>query len=91
MRIFYDAGDSPYVEWEQVEGAAKRAWVQRREGASDWAGTGRYVLVARFGEDDRPAGAPLSFPIWADQSDEQVLLAFVYGVNAATGGKLELD
>ncbi len=91
MRVYYDRRDQPYIEWEQTPTVIKRAWVQRREGSDDWANTGRYLLVARFGEDEKPAGAPVAFPIWANQSDEQVLLAFVYGVNAATGGALELD
>jgi len=82
------ANKQPYIEWQQVEGAYKRAWIQKREGDKDWAGTGRYLNVVRCQEKGRVGGNPTDFPIYNDLPDEEILLAFVHSVSAITGAKL---
>lgn len=78
----------PYIEWQQIEGAYKRAWIQRRTGEKDWAGSGRYLNVVRCQEKGRVGGNPTDFPIWNDLPDEDILRAFVHTVSAITGAKL---
>jgi len=80
--------EQPYIEWQQTEGVFKRAWIQRREGDKDWAGTGRYLNVVRCQEKGRVGGNATDFPIWNDLSDEEILRAFVHSVSATTGAKL---
>jgi len=90
VEIEYDktANKQPYIEWQQVEGAYKRAWIQNREGDKDWAGTGRYLNVVRCQEKGRVGGNPTDFPIHNDLPDEEILLAFVHSVSAITGARL---
>lgn len=85
MKMEEDNHGQPYIEWEQAEGIYKRAWVQRRTGEKDWAGTRRYLNVVRCDSQGHPGGFPADFPIYNDLPDEQVLLAFVHAVNAITG------
>lgn len=87
MKIHTDTKGQLCITWAQAPGAGgeKRAWVQRRTGTDDWAGTERYINVVRV-DNGRPSGNPTDFPIFhRDVSDEQALKAFVYGVNVATG------
>lgn len=88
LTIERDTNGSPYVEWcqgtdDQNVRHIKRAWVQRRTGVNDWARVGRYLHVARMGK-DAPLPSP-DFPVHSTLPDEQVLLAFVYSLNAITG------
>jgi len=85
-----------YLEWKtgydtarQREGY-KRAWIQHKAGKEgDWAGTGRYLNVARVEELDKgPAGNAADFPIFSKLSDEQILVAFVSSVCAISGCEL---
>lgn len=86
LKISKDGNGSPYIGWAQPGGGFKRAWVQTRSDAGkDWAGTGRYLLVVRCDESGRPAGNATDFPIYNQLPAEQVLLAFVHGVNSVTG------
>jgi hypothetical protein len=91
--IAHDSMGQPYIEWAQVPDPApdgyKRAWIQRKAGEKDWAGTGRYLNVVRI-DRSRPGigGNPTDFPIFTDISDEQVLEAFVSAVCAVTGCRL---
>ncbi len=85
MEIQNDGKGQPYIEWDQREGCYKRAWIQRRDGDKDWAGTGRYLNVVRCNSAGRPGGNATDFPIFNDIGDEQILLAFVYATNAMTG------
>jgi len=90
LKIEYDKTENkqPYIEWQQTEGAYKRAWIQRREGEKDWAGSGRYLNVVRCQEKGRVGGNATDFPIWNDLSDEEILRTFVHSVSAITGAKL---
>ena len=88
MQIKCDGNGSPYIEWEQIPGSFKRAWIQRKSDERDWAGTGRYLNVVRCNSEGHPGGNPTDFPIFNDLSDEQLLIAFVQGVSAMTGCKL---
>ncbi len=88
MKIERDGNGSLYIEWEQVPGSFKRAWIQRKTDDRDWASTGRYLNVVRCNERGRPGGNPTDFPIFNDLPDEQILTAFVQGVSAMTGCKL---
>ncbi len=87
-----DGNGQPYIQWEQAAtpGGYKRAWVQRKTGDKDWAGTGRYLNVVRAeGPDTGPAGNPTDFPIYSqDLNDEQILEAFVAAVCAVTGCRI---
>ena len=87
MEIHSDGKGQPYIEWEQLDGVFKRAWIQTRTGDDDWAGTGRYLNVVRCTAPGRTGGNPTDFPIFNDQPSEHVLIAFVPGVNALTGCK----
>jgi hypothetical protein len=89
MEISKDNNGSPYIAWES-SGGYKRAWVQRRtDPQKDWAGTGRYLNVARTeGLDLGPAGNATDFPVYSTLSDEQILVAFVAAVCAITGCSL---
>jgi hypothetical protein len=90
VKISIDGNGSKYIGWRQLGGALKRAWVQHRSDADkDWAGTKRYLLVVRCDEAGRPAGNATDFPIYNDLPDEQILLAFVHGLNAITGCRTE--
>ena len=86
MEIQIDGKGQPYIEWDQAEGCYKRAWIQKRDGDNDWAGTRRYLNVVRCNWAGHPGGNATDFPIFNDElGDEQILLAFVYTVNAITG------
>jgi len=82
-----DGRGSLYVEWEISKDCHKRAWVQRRTGDRDWAGTGRYVNVTRIVElHSGPTGMPSDFPVFRDDaSDRTVLEDFVHGICRAVG------
>lgn len=82
-----DGNSSPYIAWEQPEGGFKRAWIQRRDGDRDWAGTGRYLNVARTETlEGGPSGNATDFPIYTkNMPDLQILEAFVATVCAITG------
>ena len=92
MQFGIDGKNQTYIEWEIGAGGWKRAWVQDRsqDGPDkDWAGTGRYLNVVRIeNPGGRPAGFPTDFPIYCQQSDRQILRAFVFAVTACTGGTL---
>jgi len=83
MRIFRDKNGSPYVDWEFPAGS-KRVWIKRAE--KDWAGTGRYLYVARTeGLHLGPGGFATVFPIYSDLPDEEILEKFVTTICAITG------
>lgn len=90
LKIEYDKtpDKQPFIEWQQINGAYKRAWIQRRKGDKDWADTGRYLNVVRCQEKGRIGGNATDFPIHNDLPDEEILLAFVRSVSAITGAKL---
>jgi len=80
-----------YIQWEQVEGSGgwKRAWIQHRDAAADWAESGRYLNVVRTeGPDSGPSGSATDFPIFSKLTDEQILEAFVASVCAITGCRI---
>lgn len=87
INIQHDTKGQPFIEWEQVQGAPKRAWIQHKtDPEKDWAGTGRYLNVVRIERlGGGPAGNPTDFPIFNTLSDEQILEAFVASVSAITG------
>ena len=88
IQIRRDQQGQPYIQWAQleVEGGYKRAWIQRKDGEKDWAGTGRYLNVVRTdGPDSGPAGKATDFPVFSQLPDEQILEAFVAAVCAVTG------
>lgn len=85
MEIQHDGNGQPYIEWEQAAGCYKRAWIQRRDGDKDWADTERYLNVVRCNSAGHPGGNATDFPIFNNLADEQILLAFVYAINAMTG------
>ena len=85
MEIKKDNNKQPYIEWDQGQGCYKRAWIQKKEGEKDWAGTGRYLNVVRCNEPGQPGGIPADFPIYNQLPAKQILLAFVYATNAITG------
>lgn len=86
MQIQYDKQNQPYIQWEQAPGGYKRAWIQRKQGERDWAGSGRYLNVVRTeGPDTGPAGNATEFPIFSNLPDEQILQAFVAAICAVTG------
>ena len=85
MEVQRDGRGQPYIEWDQGQGAYKRAWIQHRSGERDWAGTSRYLNVVRCDKPGRLGGNATDFPIYNDLPDEQILLAFVYATNALTG------
>jgi len=88
VKIKRDGKNQPYIEWEQSEGAFKRAWIIRREDGEhrDWAGTGRYINVVRCNSPGHPGGNSTDFPVYGSSlSDEQLLTAFVHSICAMTG------
>ena len=90
LEIQKDGNDQNYIEWEQVSGAFKRAWIQIRPPEKDWAGSKgrRYLNVVRCQSEGHPGGNPTDFPIWNDLPDEDILRAFVHSVSAITGANL---
>ena len=90
MLIQRDGLGQPFIEWEQVPGCYKRAWIQRKTSPEkDWAGTGVYLNVVRCNSPGHPGGNPTDFPIFhTNLSDEQILEAFVQATNAITGCKI---
>jgi len=89
IAILRDTEGQPYIQWQQYGGGYKRAWIQQRSGAKDWAGTGRYLnVVLTHGADGGPAGNATDFPIFCQLQDEQILEAFVAAVCAITGCRL---
>ena len=47
-RLERDSNVHHTIEWEMADGCWKRAWIQDRSGSDkDWAGTGKYLNVAR--------------------------------------------
>lgn len=83
MEIRHDTLGQPFIQWEQAKGGIKRAWIQHRSGAADWAECGRYLTVARW-KGARSGGAA-DFPIFSQDEDETVLASFVMAVNRVTG------
>ena len=85
----FDGNGSPYIAWKQSAGF-KRAWIQKRAGEQDWAGTGIYLNVVRTKSlEGGPQGNATDFPIYNDKiSPEQILEAFVAAVCAITGCSL---
>ena len=91
MMIQRDGKGQPYIEWKQgeVEGRGfRRAWIQRRTKPKDWAGTGRYLNVARCEGPGRVGGISSDFPIFSNLPDAQILQEFVQSVCRITGWKL---
>jgi transcriptional regulator with XRE-family HTH domain len=83
-----DRNGHHYIAWKvsMGRGEHKRAWVEHRTGAKDWAGTRRYLNVVRTESlKGGPKGNATDFPITSDLSDEQVLEAFVTATCAITG------
>ncbi len=85
-----DGKGQTYIEWElpTIAGGAayKRAWIQHRT-EKDWAGTGRYLNIARVdGPHQGPGGPATDFPIFSrDLTDEEILMSFVSSACAITG------
>jgi hypothetical protein len=89
VEIQTDAKGQPYIQWQQVGGGWKRAWIQQRTGHDDWADTGRYLNVAPAnGPTGGVAGTPTDFPIFCQLPDHQILEAFVSMACAITGCQL---
>jgi hypothetical protein len=91
MMIQRDGKGQPYIEWKQgkVEGrGVRRAWIQRRTKLKDWAGTGRYLAVARCDGAGRAGALGSDFPIFSNLPDAQILQEFVRSVCRITGWKL---
>lgn len=89
IEIQKDGKGQPYIQWEQAPGGWKRAWIQTKDGESDWASTRRYLNVVRTASaDGGPSGNATDFPIFSDLPDEQILEAFVAAVCAVTGCKI---
>lgn len=88
FKVQVDGNGSKYIQWEQPSGGWKRAWIQHRSGERDWAGTGRYLIVARTGgADEGPTQGP-DFPVDSKLTDEQIIVAFIHAVSAVTGSPL---
>jgi hypothetical protein len=93
LPILTDTKEQRYIQWQQADITGrgfKRAWIIRHPPEKDWAGTGRYLNVARI-DINRPGsgGNPTDFPIFNNAlSDDQVLEAFVASVCAITGCRL---
>lgn len=89
MQFGTDGKGQRYVEWASGPGGLKRAWIQNKSGAPDWANTGRYLNVVRAEQPHAgPKGQATDFPIYYSEdqmSDEQILTAFVYAVCAVVG------
>ena len=91
MRFFRDTRDQLVLEWSHApgngKGMNKRAWIQRRTLGSDedWAGSGRYVIVASLTADEKPLQGP-DFPVYhPNKTDTQVLMDVATAMMAATG------
>jgi hypothetical protein len=84
MESGIDGSGQHYIEWQIGPKAWKRAWIQNRTGERDWAGTGRYLNLARVeGPGKGPAGNTADFPVYvpkSEKSDEEILRAFVTAV-----------
>lgn len=95
MKIYWgqDGKGQLYLEWEQVAGIYKRAWIQRKaDSDKDWAKCGRYLNVVRVEEPGKgPKGNATDFPIFNDLPDRQILSAFVSTICAMTGIELNDD
>jgi len=76
VRIHRDTNEQLCVSWEQAPGGWKRAWVQYRTGDKDWAGTGRYVTIARCVDNgNNPAqGADTPIDLPTAISDREILI-----------------
>lgn len=85
MEIRKDGKKQPHAGWEPANGRYERAWVQRRVGDRDWAGTGRCLNAVRCDSPGHPGENATDLPIHNDPPDEQILLSFVYAANAITG------
>lgn len=86
--IHKDGNGQPYIEWCQAMDSGgkahlKRAWIRKSSAENDWAGVGRYLHVARV-DNGRVSASP-DFPISSSLADEQILVAFVVGLNGVTG------
>ena len=89
LEIRKDGNGSKYIQWDQESGGWKRASIQHRQGSDkDWAGTGRYLLVARAGGPEEGSTQGPDFPIISSLSDEQILVSFVHTISAITGCSL---
>lgn len=89
ITIQRDGKGQPYIQWEQAPGGWKRAWIQKKDGEGDWAGTKRYLNVVRAANaDSGPSGNATDFPIFSNLPDEQILEAFVIAVCAVTGCRI---
>jgi len=85
----HDLNGSRFVEWDRGAAGRARAWIRQRTEDKDWAGTGCYLNAARIEEPGGgPRGNSLDYPIWNSLSDDDILRAFVVGVNAIVGNPL---
>lgn len=97
MEVKADGNGSLYIQWTKGhdrsgEACEQRAWVQHRNGARDWAGTGRYLNIVRCNANGNPGGNATDFPIYGDLPDVLILESFVRSVMAITGyGSSERD
>ena len=86
VEIKRDGNGAPYIEWEQINGGYKRAWVQTKvDPEKDWANTGRYLNIVRCNAPGQVSGNPTDFPIFNDIPSEEILIAFVHMVNGISG------
>lgn len=86
MHFGNDGKGQRYVEWDIGSGALKRAWIQRRIGPNDWAGTGRYLNVVRVEQPNAgPKGQAADFPVFGKKEDDTILQDFVDSVCQAVG------
>jgi len=89
VKIQKDGKGQPFIQWRQAAQGWKRAWIQIRDDDGDWAGTKRYLNIARTEDaDSGPRGNSTDFPIFSSLPDEQILEAFVAAVCAVTGCEL---
>ncbi|MXZ79971.1 MAG: hypothetical protein F4Z15_01050 [Gammaproteobacteria bacterium] len=85
IEVHRDGKDQPYVEWRFGKEGFKRAWIRKAEGKKDWAGTGRYLHVARADSAHAgPGGMSADFPITSDLDCEQILITFVIAALSIT-------
>ena len=89
MNVVRNGQDQLMIEWEMADGCWKRAWIEdRSSNDKDWAGTGKYLNVARVnGPGIAPDGNVTDFPIFCELPGEQILEAFVQLVCAITGSR----
>ena len=88
MNIQVDTNGQTVIDWEPVPGCFKRAWIQREtDPAKDWAKPpdGRYLNIAQH---PASGGNPTDFPVFCNQTDEEILVAFVVAVCRITGCRL---